>query len=38
VIDASHTFLVRNSEAITQTLHFLKDGAFARAAAAQPDS
>jgi pimeloyl-ACP methyl ester carboxylesterase len=28
VIDANHTFMVRNDEAIAQTIHFLKQGAF----------
>ena len=38
VIDANHTFMVRNDEAISQTLRFLKDGTFAHAAAGRPNS
>lgn len=38
VINANHTFIVRNSEAISQTLRFLKDGVFAHAAAGRPAS
>jgi triacylglycerol lipase len=30
VIEANHTFMVRDDEAIAQTLHFLRDGLFER--------
>jgi len=38
VINANHTFIVRNREAISQTLRFLRDGVFAHAAAGRSAS